>query len=51
MLIVINVSVEDCIKHTYTLNRPTPISDLREEFWKDYETSSFSFLLNKYAGK
>ncbi len=50
-LIVINVSIDDCIKHTYTLNRPTPISDSREEFWKDYENNSFDFLLKKYASE
>lgn len=46
---LINCSIEDCIKHTYTLNYSTPEPETREEFWKDYEKNSFEYIIEKYA--
>ena len=45
----INCSIEDCLKYTYTLNKPTPISEQRKEFWKDYFTKDFEYIIEKYA--
>lgn len=45
----VDCSIEDCIKHTYTLNQPTPESPARKEFWKDYKEKDFSYIINKYA--
>ena len=42
-------SLEDCIKHTYTLNQPTPAAETREEFWKDYKKYEFKDIIEKYA--
>ncbi len=47
----IDCSVEDCTKHTYTLNQPTPITDNRDEFWKDYKREKFDYIINKYASE
>ena len=47
---IIDCTIEDCIKHTYTLNKPTPISEQRDEFWKDYEEHDFKYIIEKYAG-
>lgn len=46
---VIECDVEKCIKHTYTLNQPTPISEKREEFWEDYKNKDFKDIIEKYA--
>lgn len=48
-LLIINCSIEDCIKHTYTLSNPTPISEEREQFWKDYKNNDFNYIIEKYA--
>ena len=42
-------SIENCIKHTYTLNQCNPEPETRLEFWKDYENKDFEFILDKYA--
>lgn len=46
---IIDCSVEDCIKHTYTLNQPTPITKNRNEFWDDYKREKFDYIIDKYA--
>ncbi len=46
---IINVTKEDCIKYTYTLNNPTPRPDTREKFWEDYKKKDFSEIIEKYA--
>ena len=46
---IIDCSVEDCIKHTYTLNQPTPITENRNEFWEDYKKEKFDYIIDKYA--
>lgn len=46
---IVDCSIEDCIKHTYTLNQPTPEALERKEFWKDYKEKDFSYIINKYA--
>ena len=48
---IIDCSLENCIKYTYTLNQPTPISLEREEFWKDYENKDFEYIIEKYTNK
>lgn len=48
---IIDCSIEDCIKHTYTLNQPTPITENREEFWNDYKKEKFDYIIDKYATK
>ena len=45
----IKCDVKKCIECTYTLNQPTPMSEDREEFWKDYSNNDFEFIINKYA--
>lgn len=45
----IDCSIEDCLKHTYTLNQPTPITENREEFWQDYKNEKFDYIIDKYA--
>lgn len=42
-------SIENCIKHTYTLNNATPEPPDRKEFWKDYNEKDFKYILDKYA--
>lgn len=46
---LIDCSIENCMKYTYTLNAPTPISAEREEFWKDYKSKNFKDIIQKYA--
>ena len=46
---LIDCSIEDCIKYTYTLTKSTPVSRQREEFWEDYKKQDFDFIINKYA--
>lgn len=46
---VIKCSIDDCIKYTYTLNQPTPMSEERENFWKDYKNKNFEYIIDKYA--
>ena len=46
---IIEVSINDCIKHTYTLNQPTPVSETRNEFWLDYDKMNFDEILLKYS--
>lgn len=46
---IIDCDVNECIKATYTLNNPTPISETREEFWKDYKENNFEMIIEKYA--
>ena len=46
---IIECSIEDCIKHTYTLNQPTPKPITREEFWKDYKSKDFEKIIEKYG--
>ncbi len=48
---IINCSIEDCIKYTYTLSNPTPEGEQMEEFWKDYENHNFEYIIEKYASK
>ena len=48
-LTIIPCSIEECIKHTYTLSKPTPISDERENFWHDYNEQDFDYIIEKYA--
>mgnify|MGYP003303201353 CR=1 FL=1 len=45
----IECSLEDCIKYTYTLNQPTPVTENRHEFWKDYKNEKFEYIIKKYA--
>lgn len=45
----IDCSIEDCIKHTYTLSNPTPKAPEREKFWEDYRTKDFKYIIEKYA--
>ena len=46
---LIDCSIEDCIKYTYTLSNSTPMSENREQFWKDYENENFEYIINKYG--
>lgn len=46
---IINCSIEDCIKHTYTLNQPTPEGEARKQFWNDYKNKDFKEIIEKYA--
>ena len=46
---IINCSIEDCIKHTYTLNQPTPEGEERKQFWNDYKNKDFKEIIEKYA--
>lgn len=46
---IIDCSLEDCIKHTYTLSQATPEGELRKEFWKDYKNCEFKYIIEKYA--
>lgn len=46
---IIDCSIENCIKYTYTLNQPTPRSETREEFWEDYKEKDFEEIIRKYA--
>lgn len=46
---IINCSLEDCVKHTYTLSQPTPKADTREEFWNDYKHNNFEYIIEKYG--
>lgn len=48
---IINCSIEDCIKYTYTLNQPTPMSEGRDKFWEDYENKEFEYIIDKYASE
>lgn len=48
-LLTMDCSIEDCIKHTYTLSNPTPVSEEREQFWKDYKEKDFEYIIEKYA--
>lgn len=48
---IINCSIEDCIKYTYTLSNATPMSEGREQFWKDYRNESFDYIIDKYASE
>ena len=45
----INCSIDNCIKYTYTLNQPTPKSDERDQFWKDYTSNDFEYIITKYT--
>lgn len=45
----INCSIENCIKYTYTLSNPTPEAPTRKEFWEDYNTQDFKYIVEKYA--
>lgn len=45
----IDCSLEDCIKYTYTLNKPTPITENREEFWEEYQNKEFDYIIKKYG--
>ena len=47
----IDCSLENCLKYTYTLNQPTPISENRDEFWNDYANNDFEYIINKYTEK
>ncbi|MNT25573.1 hypothetical protein D3C72_1610960 [compost metagenome] len=42
---------DKCIEATYTLHNPTPEAENREEFWKDYETKNFEYIIEKYGIK
>jgi coenzyme F420-reducing hydrogenase beta subunit len=46
---IVDCSIENCLKYTYTLNQPTPKSEEREKFWKDYFTKGFNYIIEKYA--
>ncbi len=48
---LINCTIEDCIKYTYTLTKATPMSENREKFWKDYKNEKFDYIIDKYAQK
>ncbi len=48
-LTLINCSIEDCIKHTYTLTQPTPENPNRTAFWQDFRTKKFEEILEKYG--
>lgn len=48
---LINCSIEDCIKYTYTLTKATPISENRERFWEDYKNEKFDYIIDKYASE
>lgn len=50
-IITIDCSVEDCIKYTYTLTKSTPITENREEFWKDYKNKKFDYIINVYGAE
>lgn len=45
----IECDIEECIKHTYTLNQPTPRPETREQFWEDYQQEEFEQIIEKYA--
>lgn len=45
----IHCSLEDCVKYTYTLNQPTPEAETRDEFWQDYKTKDFDYIIEKYG--
>ena len=42
-------TLEDYIKRNYTLEYPTPASPQREEFWEDYKSKDFKYILEKYV--
>lgn len=46
---VMECTIEDCLKYTYTLNQPTPKSENREKFWEDYFKKDFNYIIEKYA--
>lgn len=48
---LVDCSIEDCIKHTYTLTNPTPISKNRDKFWEDYRNKEFDYIIDKYASE
>lgn len=45
----IECDTKKCIDATYTLNKPTPISKNRKEFWDDYYNNDFEYIIEKYA--
>lgn len=45
----IDCSIDNCIKYTYTLNQPTPVSKERDQFWKDYQSNNFEYIIKKYT--
>lgn len=46
---IIECPIEDCIRHTYTLNKPTPKPITREKFWEDYKCKDFGEIIKKYG--
>ena len=46
---LVDCSIENCIKYTYTLNQPTPEGKHRKEFWEDYESIDFEKIIERYA--
>jgi len=41
-------SIQDCLQHN--LQAPTVPSPKREQFWREYETKGFEYVLKKYGG-
>lgn len=46
---IVDCSLEDCVKYTYTLSQPTPEGENRKEFWEDYKENEFKDIIEKYA--
>ena len=46
---IIECDIDECIKHTYTLNQPTPKPDTRGQFWTDYREKDFEYIIKTYA--
>ena len=46
---IIQCSIEDCIQNTYTLNQPTQKGENREQFWQDFKTKEFEYIIKKYT--
>lgn len=46
-LVISESNIKNCLQHN--LQRPTKMSDEREEFWNDYKERGFEYILNKYG--